>query len=404
MEDKVTWITAELSMKARTSLMEAFRAGDIWILFCTDAVGMGMDIPDICLVVQYGLPNSLVSLFQRIGRGARDVSLRTYGLVLYDQKQLPKSHRSAPKRKARSDINPRPSKQQVVGKIKLESRDNPPSQTLEDEDQSGNESIEGDVAEANQVPATSAVTKKKPIRYKQEIEPALLEFVTPKDAVGAKPPACRALVTYRYFGNNQLPTLEDCCSRCKDAALSDGKCHRCDLCNPHLLDDLLQGFVPPPPPRQRRFAIPKKAGDPEKEELLRKKLTEWRLNKSLAEDNGFGPVYFLSDGVLQRILGVSRHSDGSPSSVPEFMEHITWSHSTFYAEELLPIIHSVYPSRLTLTSERAVSTIPSTSLDPTALEGTSTIKKRRPRPPLVCSRCKQPGHRSMTFLLLRSVL
>lgn len=46
--------------------------GCIRVLIATVAVGMGMDIPDISLVVIWGLPPSLLQLWQEMGRGGRD--------------------------------------------------------------------------------------------------------------------------------------------------------------------------------------------------------------------------------------------------------------------------------------------------------------------------------------------
>ncbi|TFK58862.1 P-loop containing nucleoside triphosphate hydrolase protein [Pluteus cervinus] len=55
----------------RKRLMEEFRAGTVRILVCTDAAGMGCNIPDIDIVVQWKLPASISSFVQRAGRAAR---------------------------------------------------------------------------------------------------------------------------------------------------------------------------------------------------------------------------------------------------------------------------------------------------------------------------------------------
>ncbi|KAK5821003.1 hypothetical protein F5H01DRAFT_365388 [Linnemannia elongata] len=46
------------------------------------AVGMGCDINNIARVVQYGIPQSLASLIQRLGRAARDSKLQGIGLTI----------------------------------------------------------------------------------------------------------------------------------------------------------------------------------------------------------------------------------------------------------------------------------------------------------------------------------
>ncbi|KAJ6557142.1 P-loop containing nucleoside triphosphate hydrolase protein [Mycena sp. CBHHK59/15] len=62
---------AGMSPKYRAEVMALFKAGIVRILVCTDAAGMGCDIPDIKLVVQWKLPKNLSSWVQRAGRVAR---------------------------------------------------------------------------------------------------------------------------------------------------------------------------------------------------------------------------------------------------------------------------------------------------------------------------------------------
>ncbi|KAJ6469073.1 P-loop containing nucleoside triphosphate hydrolase protein [Mycena vitilis] len=62
---------AGMSPKYRAEVMALFKAGIVRILICTDAAGMGVDIPDVGLVVQWKLPKNLSSWVQRAGRAAR---------------------------------------------------------------------------------------------------------------------------------------------------------------------------------------------------------------------------------------------------------------------------------------------------------------------------------------------
>ncbi|KAK7019991.1 ATP-dependent DNA helicase Q-like 3, partial [Favolaschia claudopus] len=62
---------AGMSPKYRAEVMALFKAGIIRILICTDAAGMGVDIPDIEIVVQWKLPKNLSAWVQRAGRAAR---------------------------------------------------------------------------------------------------------------------------------------------------------------------------------------------------------------------------------------------------------------------------------------------------------------------------------------------
>jgi helicase-like protein len=56
---------------AKSRVYRAFLDGRCMIVCATEAFGMGMDIPDIDGVYNWGIPRSLSSLIQRFGRGAR---------------------------------------------------------------------------------------------------------------------------------------------------------------------------------------------------------------------------------------------------------------------------------------------------------------------------------------------
>ena len=63
---------AGLESEERTAAQEAFLDGRAQIVVATTAFGMGIDKPDIRLVVLYNLPDSLESYVQMVGRAGRD--------------------------------------------------------------------------------------------------------------------------------------------------------------------------------------------------------------------------------------------------------------------------------------------------------------------------------------------
>jgi hypothetical protein len=101
-----------------------------------------------------------------------------------------------------------------------------------------------------------------------------------------------------------------------------------------------------PPSQPIKFRKPRKAPDQEKYSMLKRNLEVWRRVKAFSTNRGFGPLAYMSDAILNRILDLSRHAKGSPSNLEEFAACIEWSNSTKYGHELLPLIHSAYPSRL----------------------------------------------------------
>ncbi|KAJ7813011.1 P-loop containing nucleoside triphosphate hydrolase protein [Mycena leptocephala] len=64
------------------TVMQLFRAGIIRILVCTDAAGMGCDLPDIDIVVQWRAPANMSSWIQRLGRSARGLGREGLAVML----------------------------------------------------------------------------------------------------------------------------------------------------------------------------------------------------------------------------------------------------------------------------------------------------------------------------------
>lgn len=63
---------AGLSADEKAEIQEAFRVGDLRVIAATNAFGMGIDKPDIRLVVHGDVPGSLENYLQEAGRAGRD--------------------------------------------------------------------------------------------------------------------------------------------------------------------------------------------------------------------------------------------------------------------------------------------------------------------------------------------
>ena len=69
-----------------------WKSGQCRIMVCTNAFGMGIDKPDVRIVIHFELPNSLEEYFQEAGRAGRDEK-KSYAVALYtsrDEAQLKK--------------------------------------------------------------------------------------------------------------------------------------------------------------------------------------------------------------------------------------------------------------------------------------------------------------------------
>ncbi|KAG8973138.1 hypothetical protein FRB90_009995 [Tulasnella sp. 427] len=100
------------SHEYRAKVMDAFAKGEVFILICTDLFGMGCNLPDIRLSVQWKRPSSVSSFIQRAGRAARGPGTKGLAVLLveasaYQAKKAPapKAGRSKGKRKTKSQPN-----------------------------------------------------------------------------------------------------------------------------------------------------------------------------------------------------------------------------------------------------------------------------------------------------------
>ena len=73
---------AGLRPEERTIKQDAWMQGKTRIMACTNAFGMGIDKPDVRVVVHLNLPDSLEAYFQEAGRAGRD-GQKAYAVLLY---------------------------------------------------------------------------------------------------------------------------------------------------------------------------------------------------------------------------------------------------------------------------------------------------------------------------------
>lgn len=82
---QVGYYHAGLNNQQRTQVQQDYQKSALRILVATNAFGMGIDQPDVRLVVHYQMPANIDSLYQEMGRAGRDEKASTC-LLLYSKK------------------------------------------------------------------------------------------------------------------------------------------------------------------------------------------------------------------------------------------------------------------------------------------------------------------------------
>ncbi|KAH9831739.1 P-loop containing nucleoside triphosphate hydrolase protein [Rhodofomes roseus] len=82
--EEIHWFHAQMSEQFREDDLGAFNSSKLYGLCSTDSFGMGVNIADIRIVVQWRLTCNLNTLWQRFGRAARDLSLDAVAVLLVE--------------------------------------------------------------------------------------------------------------------------------------------------------------------------------------------------------------------------------------------------------------------------------------------------------------------------------
>ncbi|KAF8185802.1 P-loop containing nucleoside triphosphate hydrolase protein [Mycena galopus ATCC 62051] len=109
---KIKWFNSEMSTEFKDVESDALKSGQIWGLCCTDSFGMGLDLPDVLLVIQWKSTCDMCTLWQRLARAARALNLVAIGLFLVEPKcfdaNIAKAEARAAKRAAASKKRKQP--------------------------------------------------------------------------------------------------------------------------------------------------------------------------------------------------------------------------------------------------------------------------------------------------------
>ncbi|OJT02274.1 hypothetical protein TRAPUB_7190, partial [Trametes pubescens] len=237
---------ATLSQEYRSLAMAHFRSGSIRILVCTDAAGMGCNLPDIDRVVQWKLPATFSNFIQRAGRAARGRDRHGLAVLLAEKSAYNVDL-----------VNPKPK----PGKPETKCRGvkaTQPTGTAAADAASATSGVKRDTKEVREYARSHGVGRGASScedALPDGLEP-LLDLDAPDEGLLAFVQAvtCRRKLWAQAFDTvlSTLPTVP-CC----------------DICCPALLD-----LTRPPAPRAEQRATPIKRGLPDL--AAQKRLREWR--------------------------------------------------------------------------------------------------------------------------------
>ena len=85
---------AGLGAVSRSDRQARWKSGEIRVMVCTNAFGMGIDKPDVRFVVHFDVPDSPEAYFQEAGRGGRD-GKRSYAVLLWNSSDIRRLRQTA---------------------------------------------------------------------------------------------------------------------------------------------------------------------------------------------------------------------------------------------------------------------------------------------------------------------
>ncbi|KAJ7582033.1 P-loop containing nucleoside triphosphate hydrolase protein [Mycena floridula] len=324
------------------------KVGEIWGIVSTDAAGLGLDVSDVTLVIQWGYVLSLCTLLQRLGRAARNLLIEARAVYFVEGEHFDATRAAkAEKKKRRKSLKAPAAKQRKVQPLAGSSQAvvAPPV----GEDDSSSES-DADNISGNQAAMDAFINAKNPCPCLQRCVPRQTRL---------------------------------CCAHCSPNDFP-------------LLD------VPPAPKKKcgkNKIKLPPFTMS-STDNSFHASLNNWRERKmkerGLGDDEFYGPQLILPNPIRDQIIGLVHH--GHLDSPQGLLDQTKWCYSLEYGEEILRLaeIHApspvIPPSPFTRTPlakpGSAASSIP---MSPLATRQRLVTQPTRPTS-RKCGSCGQTGH------------
>ncbi|KAH9914216.1 P-loop containing nucleoside triphosphate hydrolase protein [Fomitopsis serialis] len=338
---------ATMSPEYRSHAMAAFRnnpnyasgdvtadnikIGPIRILVCTDAAGMGCNVPDVDVVIQWKLPATLSNFIQRAGRAARARNRTGIAILLVERSAYSINLQVTPQEDESSSA-PRSNKRRRGRKAPGPPKD-------------GRKKVPKDYAKRHGVNRGSSAGSNS--------DGILNPADQPKINHDAEDEGLLAFVQSTQCRRKIWREIYECPASGHDTTLPV-PC--CDVCDASLLDR-----ARPPVVQSTRRNAKQKVGLPDP--AAQTVLEEWRETK-LDEDHPhalFGTTAILSDALIERLTSVGPFTRTKATTMLK-----TWLWRDRYEDELTALllslpIHSI--PKPTKTSSSGSNTTKASSVD-----------------------------------------
>ncbi|KAG8698799.1 hypothetical protein FRC09_007020 [Ceratobasidium sp. 395] len=338
LQDKIVWVHAEMTSGFNERAMAKLKSGELFGIVCTDVAGMGIDISDIDVVVQYQLPQKYCSLFQRSGRAARDQSRSANAIALVEPKYLDKTTTSGQKSGTSKG------KKREADEEGSSDRNTKKPRTEGSDPITKEEPKEGDLALESPPSTTTKQTRSRTSKHKFKPEPVMDAFIN----AAVRHTGCRRIPGNQFFNNPEIPKEGDeefCCLRCCPRPPPPERC--CDICNPKLAQCADPTGDPPTRTRARpQSKIPEDDIDnwTDVEYSLQEALNDWRDQAAAARwgpNHIVGGIGIIGDEQIDRIVSLARLN--RIPSLSKLQQELKWLYSAQYTPEVHQIVLRIYP-------------------------------------------------------------
>ncbi|KAJ3495027.1 hypothetical protein NLJ89_g10694 [Agrocybe chaxingu] len=397
---KINWFNSEMSSTFKRDETQNLATGVSWGENATESFGMGIDISDIKVVVQWRATCSMSTLWQRLGRAGRDRSSDAYGIFLvekehFDEEKAKKTARKlrratkkrrrtgqpSPRKQAKTPAAPSPAPNQEID----QDGDNATSSESESEAE-----ISVQLNERYTTKATDKVDKKKK-QALRELEPVMDDFINAK----TRRIPCRRGPSNTYFQNNQASADHLTCDETRP-----GGCARCSLPPPTICCDVHTptAFVHFDVPRQKSSRLPARSTLDTKYTMtpadndLYEALDAWRILKTETEFGyatlvDLGASLVMPSDTLERIMHCAHHC--KIRTVADLKKETRWDEADNFGNEVVALILRIRPPPAlpppTTTVPRPLATVSLPNMD-------APVPVVKERAKTRCGACGTVGH------------